>query len=391
MGNHPDVVHIDPREWLMENKDTSTATTTQIEVPPIEDLTNLLLDNLGSGLLAVGNDGEILFLNRVAEEIFDLELSKVRGHPLDKVISADDMEWLKPVDDDRLADPRRHGETSLKVGSKEVVVEAVARELKDRRGRRHGVAVTFVDVSDTAEDEEFRRTAERLAHLGEMSAVVAHEIRNPLTGIRTTIQFLGSKLNPDDAMLRSLEDVISELDRVEQIITDLLVLARPPLGARIIMDINTVIEKGLDGVGGQIEESGINLKKELVADLPNVELDEGMTHQVCLNMLVNAIDAMEGADEPVLRVATALRRYRVKRPMVEVTFSDTGCGISPDVKDRIFDPFFTTKSMGTGLGLPLSLQIMKDHGGTIHVRNRPQGGTIFKLMFPLPENAEVPS
>ncbi len=373
----------------MEAKDPAATATTQIESPSTGELPYMLLDNLGSGLLAVGNDGEILFMNRVAEEIFDLDLVDVRGRRLGSVIDMEDGEWLTPTDDDRLGDPRRLRETALKVGDKEVVIESAARELKDRRGRTLGVAVTFLDVSDIAEEEEFRRTAERLAHLGEMSAVVAHEIRNPLTGIRTTIQFLGTKLKPGDTMQRSLEDVISELDRVEQIITDLLVLARPPRGARQLMDINVIIEKCLDSVGSQIEESGIAVKKELSPELPRVEVDEATTQQVFLNMLVNAIDAMEGDEEPMLRVASALRRYRVKRPMVEVTFSDTGCGIPPEAKDRIFDPFFTTKSMGTGLGLPLSLQIMKDHGGTIHVRNRPQGGTMFKLLFPVPAGVEV--
>lgn len=265
------------------------------------------------------------------------------------------------------------------------MIESVARRLSDRRGRNIGVLVSFRDISDIAEEEEFTRTAERLAHLGELSAVVAHEIRNPLTGIRTTIQFLASKLDTSDPMQGSLSDVISELDRVETIITDLLVLARPQRGARGVVSINTVIEKSLDGVAGQIDESGITLRKELADELPAVEIDEGTVQQVFLNMLVNAIDAMEDSEEPLLRVSSALRRYRVKRPTVEVSFSDTGSGIASDVKDRIFDPFFTTKAMGTGLGLPLSLQIMKDHGGTIHVRNRPQGGTIFKLQFPVPE------
>lgn len=372
----------------MEQKDTAQAVVAAPEVSP-EELPRLLLDELDSGLLALSTDGRILYLNRVARDAFDLKSNDIEGKPLHDVVASDDDEWLRPVTDDRLGDPRRHSETALKVGDKEIVIESVARQLSDRRGREIGVVVTFTDISDIAEDEEFRRTAERLAHLGELSAVVAHEIRNPLTGIRTTIQFLESKLASDDAMRPSLGEVVSELDRIETIITDLLVLARPSRGDRGLLDINTLIEKSIDGVGGQVEESAISLRRDFASDLPKVEVDQGTVQQVFLNMLVNAIDAMEGVEEPVLKVSTALRRYRVKRPTVEVSFSDTGTGISPDAKDRIFDPFFTTKTMGTGLGLPLSLQIMKDHGGTIHVRNRPQGGTIFKLHFPVPEGFEA--
>lgn len=373
---------------MAEDKTTETkgGAVAAPEPSPIPaDLERLLLDNLESGLLAIDDDGRVLALNRVAEEVFDLRNAEVIGRPLSAVAPSSDREWLRPVSDDRLGDPHRLCETALKIGDKEVVIESVARRLSDRRGRNIGVLVSFRDISDIAEEEEFTRTAERLAHLGELSAVVAHEIRNPLTGIRTTIQFLASKLDTSDPMQGSLSDVISELDRVETIITDLLVLARPQRGARGVVSINTVIEKSLDGVAGQIDESGITLRKELADELPAVEIDEGTVQQVFLNMLVNAIDAMEDSEEPLLRVSSALRRYRVKRPTVEVSFSDTGSGIASDVKDRIFDPFFTTKAMGTGLGLPLSLQIMKDHGGTIHVRNRPQGGTIFKLQFPVPE------
>jgi PAS domain S-box-containing protein len=352
----------------------------------LDELPHLLLDHLDSGLMAVATDGEILFLNRSAEEIFDLKLDEVCGRPLAEFVDCDDQEWLIPVVDDRVGDPRRTREVSLSFGEKDIVIQSSARPLVDRRGRPLGALVSFVDISDTAEDEEFRRTAERLAHLGELSAVVAHEIRNPLTGIRTTIQFLGTKLERTHPLHGSLADIISELDRIEKIITDLLVLGRPPRGERVPTDINALLEKGLDRILASIEDAGFTVKRELSTDLPLVEVDEATVLQVFSNMLSNAVEAMQGTEEPTLKVSSALRRYRVKRPTVEVSFADTGCGIPPDVKDRIFDPFFTMKTMGTGLGLPLSLQIMKDHGGTIHVRNRQQGGTIFKLQFPVPDS-----
>lgn len=365
------------------------ATTTAPPRPSLDELPHVLLDHLDAGLMAVSTEGEVLFLNRSAEEIFDLKLEEVSGRPLGDFVECEDQEWLVPVLDDRFGDPRRTREVSLTFGEKDVVIQSSARPLVDRRGRPIGALVTFVDISDTAEDEEFRRTAERLAHLGELSAVVAHEIRNPLTGIRTTIQFLGTKLEKTHPLHGSLADIISELDRIEKIITDLLVLGRPPRGDRVPTDINALLEKSLDRIQSTIEESGLVVRRELATDLPLVEVDEATTLQVFSNMLSNAIEAMQGTEEPTLRVSTALRRYRVKRPTVEISFADTGCGIPSEVKERIFDPFFTMKTMGTGLGLPLSLQIMKDHGGTIHVRNRPQGGTIFKLQFPVSEAGEA--
>jgi PAS domain S-box-containing protein len=164
----------------------------------------LLLDNLATGLIAIGSEGEVLYLNRVALDVFDLKLYAVQGGAVADLFITDDPDWLVPVADDRVGDPRSHREVTLRVGDKEVVIESSARTFSDRRGRVNGVLVMFTDISDSAEDEEFRRTAERLAHLGELSAVVAHEIRNPLTGIRTTIQFLEKKLDAEHEMRGSI-------------------------------------------------------------------------------------------------------------------------------------------------------------------------------------------
>ena len=237
-----------------------------------------------------------------------------------------------------------------------------------------------------SEDGEFQKKIDRLVSLGELSAYVAHEIRNPLTGIRTTVQFVGSKLKPNDPKREDLQDVIQELDRIEQIITGLLMFARPPVARPQPCDLHAVLDKTLDLAQVQLSDAQVKLVKEYAADLPQVYADPDLTQQVFLNLCLNAVQAMPEGGE--LHLATGIRRYRTRRSMVDVSFRDTGVGIPRELMERIFDPFFTTRSMGTGLGLPVSVQIMREVGGLVTAKNNTGGGATLRVSFPV--SAETP-
>jgi signal transduction histidine kinase len=212
-----------------------------------------------------------------------------------------------------------------------------------------------------------------------LSARVAHEIRNPLTGVRTTVQFVTSKMRSGDTRRDDLHDVLKELDRIEQIITDLLLFARPQAARPTPTDMHEVVVKALDNVERRLHDSGIEVEPDFDEGLPPVLVDPDMAHQVVLNLVINAIQAMpEGG---TLRVSTGLRRTRSTRTYVDVIVADTGPGIPEEVKEKIFDPFFTTRSMGTGLGLSISLQIAREHGGNLTARNLTQGSA-FKFSLP---------
>ena len=244
-----------------------------------------------------------------------------------------------------------------------------------------GSVVVAEAVAET-EDGEFQKKIDRLVSLGELSAYVAHEIRNPLTGIRTTVQFVSSKLKPNDSRREDLDDVIKELDRIEQIITGLLLFGRPQSGRPVLSDLHSVLEKTLGGIELQLEDQKVEIVKDYADDLPEVWLDPDLVQQVFLNLILNATQAMgEGGK---LTIATGVRRYRTRRSFVDVSFADTGTGIPKEAMEKIFDPFYTTRSMGTGLGLSISLQFPRDHGGVITAKNNSSGGATFRLSFPLP-------
>jgi hypothetical protein len=208
-------------------------------------------------------------------------------------------------------------------------------------GEDGALLIRVEDLVDADSEEEIFRNTERLISLGELSARVAHEIRNPLTGVRTTVQFVTSKMRSGDTRRDDLHDVLKELDRIEQIITDLLLFARPQAARPTATDMHEVVAKALDNVQRRLHDSGIEVEPDFDEGLPPVLADPDMAHKVVLNLVINAIQAMP--DGGTLRVSTGLRRTRSTKTYVDVIVTDSGPGIPEDVKEKIFDPFFTTR------------------------------------------------
>lgn len=337
----------------------------------------MMLDALDSGIVAVDTAGKIRFLNRRAQELFGLDPIDVRDRPVTEVLHV-----RAPAHGASLWPPdigeSMTREMVLASGGRELTVEArwlpVVREENNLGG-----ILAFEDITEAVGELEFQRRLDRFASIGNLSAVIAHEIRNPLTGVRTTIQFVGSKMEGE--LRADLEDVIKELDRIEQFTTDLLQFARPKTMEKVPGDVNEVMEKVLDTLGAQFDRSEVQLKRDFQPGLPRIPMDFDAMHQVLLNIIRNALEAMPAGGS--LKVTTSSRRYR-SRTAVEIAVSDTGSGIEEEILDRIFDPFFTTKPSGTGLGLSISLQLVQEQGGRINVRNRSQGGVTFRLSFPVP-------
>lgn len=358
----------------------------RVEAPEVErDLLERVLDALDTGLLALDEDRRVAAINDTLARGWGVDHVEVIGRPIGDVFESETERWYLPERGARGDQARATREVRGTVADREVLMRYSAAGLGDSGA----VLIRVEDLVDADSEEEVFRNTERLISLGELSARVAHEIRNPLTGVRTTVQFVASKLRAGDSRRDDLHDVLKELDRIEQIITDLLLFARPQAGRAVPTDLREITEKVLDNLARRLEDAGIELQADLDEGLPEVMVDPDMVQQVVLNLAINAIQAMpEGG---VLRVGAGLRRTRYKKAYVDLVVADSGPGIPEDVKEKIFDPFFTTRSMGTGLGLSISLQIAREHGGNLTARNAAQGGAAFKLSLPAllaPESEE---
>jgi signal transduction histidine kinase len=236
--------------------------------------------------------------------------------------------------------------------------------------------------------QEQARRSERLAALGQLSAGLAHEIRNPLAVIRGSAETLNSKLRNSDELSRELASyILSEGNRVAALVTDFLDFARPLHAEIHLAELTPLLDRVLNTVRERRRDSRIKVERQYANSLPRIPLDESLCEQAFLNLAENAFDAMSGSTG-VLTVET--RRIEMQgRAGAEVRFSDTGPGVPESMREQIFNPFVTTKKTGVGLGLSIVSKILDSHGGAIRVEKAPSGGASFVLFFPFEPPAET--
>jgi signal transduction histidine kinase len=225
--------------------------------------------------------------------------------------------------------------------------------------------------------EEQLRRAERLSALGELSAVLAHEIRNPLCSIRGAAEILRDDFRPDNRKYEFLEILLKETDRLNRVVEDFLGLARPVKVERKSCDIMTELREVAALASGEALARGVRLAL-LERELPPVRGDREKLRQVFLNLILNGVQATPRGGS--LTISASLLANREDSPtVVELVFADTGKGIPAEIMPHIFKPFFTTKDGGTGRGLAIAQKILESHGGGIAVKSEPGKGTTFTV------------
>ncbi len=223
--------------------------------------------------------------------------------------------------------------------------------------------------------------SEKLAAIGQLSAGVAHEILNPINIMGMKLQMMEMTEDLSEKTKEGFKTCRDQIKRVTKICQDLNQFARVSEKQITPSNISELIEQVFSLMGPRIKVEDVKMDARYQPDLPLVPLDKDRMGQVILNLINNALDAMKGRPEKVLRVTTELKDKNI----VRLSFSDTGTGIPPEILSRIFDPFFTTKEAekGTGLGLSISYGIIQDHNGTIQAENNEQGGATFIIELPV--------
>ena len=247
-----------------------------------------------------------------------------------------------------------------------------------------GAVTIITDLTEKKRMDDYLLRVEKFAALGRIAAGIAHEIRNPLAGIYTTVQNLESEFSDGDAQKSDLKNILEEIDRVENLIREVLDLVRPvPLQIEEF-DIHDLISTTFSLLRKEMVKKGIELVTEYGAGDSVIKADPNRLRQVFLNLALNAIEAANGAGRITVRTETKRQRDREReRHWLEIDVLDEGIGIPSKHMSRIFDPFFTTKSGGTGLGLTVTHKIIEDHNGRIEVESRENQGTMFRVLLPL--------
>ena len=220
---------------------------------------------------------------------------------------------------------------------------------------------------------------EKMTSLGRMAAGIAHEINNPLAGILLYSSNLIKKVPHEGPHREGLDIIIRETQRCKGIIQGLLEFSRDNKPQKEISGINSIMEKALGILDNEFRLHRIRIEKNLSDDIPDMLIDENQVEQVFINILMNALQAVDD-DDGTIRIQT---RVDPDKHVIRVEIADNGCGIGAGHINKIFDPFFTTKSNGTGLGLSVSYGIVRNHGGDIQVASEIGKGTQIVLEFPM--------
>ena len=327
--------------------------------------TEAILESIPTGVISVAADGRIARVNRAFRQMFSEERVAAATR-LEDLFSRDDTAELKYM----MKRARRTGasqqqlEPSARHGSRQLSVTVAAIEEK----LTSGFVIVFEDTSDLLR-------IQKLAAWHEVARRIAHEIKNPLTPIalcsdRIARQVARLALPPDpERILRECTSTISEeVESLKTLVNEFSQFARFPASNPVPCDLNEIVENALAVFAGRLDE--IEIRKDLASGMPPVNIDRELFKRVVVNLVDNAAESMQDSPLKRLLVTTQLTAAET----VELTVADTGCGISPEDKDRLFLPYFSTKGRGTGLGLAIVSHILAEHGATISAEdNTPQG------------------
>ncbi len=336
----------------------------------VESSTEDILQCVSNGVITFDVDGRVATVNRAAAEMLGLDRDAAAGKTCREVIASDAL--CRLIGDALTSHiPSHRMEVELERSGAPMWLGFNTALLTDRQGRGLGVILSFSDLTEVKRLQEQIELKERLTALGEMSAGIAHELRNPMAVIAGYLNLLAKKQETGGREI--IKDIHSEIEGMNRIIGDLLTFARPTSLNRVTVNVHELLQSSLDAALQS------RPKEKLVTDLSagsvQVSVDEVLMRQALTNIIQNAVEAMAGA-------GTLAVRTREGRDLA-VIIHDTGPGIAPENLKRIFLPFFTTKDTGVGMGLALAHKIIMAHGGTIEAESGEGKGTTFTVRLPL--------
>ena len=342
-----------------------------------------IVSGMRNGVLAITRDGRLALINDEAYRIFGITPQPGdAGQPVATVLRAHPDVVRVLTGAFELHHLPNRVEMRLKPSNK--VIGYTLAFVRSDEGAVIGAAMFFKDLTRVEQLEERERLRDRLAAVGEMAAVIAHEVKNPLAGIEVMAGLLRRKM-PDapDAQV-VLTDIINEAKMANAIVQEVLDFVRP---IRLLVEhtgVPDAVQGAIQLADSKGKRGNVEVAVVIPDGLPQINADQHQITQVFTNLLMNAYEAMSGKG----RVTISADRLRFEdgldgRDAVLIEFADNGPGIPPDVADKVFDPFFTTKAQGSGLGLAIVRKIVDAHDGRIDMRTTPGQGTTIRVTLPV--------
>jgi two-component system sensor histidine kinase AtoS len=331
-----------------------------------------------NGLITIDVEKKIVTLNQMAEHLLGKGRKDMVGLPVGQVLGENHLLYRMMSETLSRDEGAFCSEMELKKEEGSLWLTASTSLLTDGEGKKIGALAVFQNITEIKALEEKLRQADRLAALGTVSAGLAHEIKNPLSAIKTFVQLLPRKFENQSFMEKFNVTVPREIDRINQLVEDLLELTRKRIRPFISIDVNRLILQVIDLHSEEIKKKQIYFENHLDRALPSLRGDSEMLYRAFSNLVINAIQAMPNGGSLIIS-----SEYDLFSSTVKIFFKDTGVGMDEETARHLFNPFFTTKDKGVGLGMSLTRKIIEDHHGSIEISSEKGKGTIFILRLPV--------
>lgn len=338
-----------------------------------------IINSISGGLITFDTEGIVLSVNKNVSEMCEIEAHKLIGMRLRETPFIEFVD--KDLFYDALATGKRYTnrESTVLLGGKSSIIEYNIFPIEDSENMIQGITVTFKDVTLIRQNMNQIKRRDKFESIGRLTANIAHEIRNPLTAIKTYIELIPKKMNNEAFQKQIVKDVPQVIERLNDLITELLEYARPREAQKSLFALDRPIVEVMSLVEGELRKNGIQLETQL---LPSclVKMDSQQLKQILINLVINSIEAVKNKEEPMIAIKTVKGEEGY---YIEVI--DNGIGIPAEDMGVIFEPFFTKKSSGTGLGLSVAQQLAEENDGLLTAESQVGQGTVMRLYLPLPD------
>ena len=351
-----------------------------------------MLSSVDFGVIVFDQEFNIAFINNTAHRIFDLKKDEKEKENLkDYFIEEDFKQFKKIFNNSDFPVVRRELLLSNKNDPNYFIGYSIYKFVIDDNNNKF--IMVFSDISETKKIQTEIVRMDRMASLGILSSGIAHEIRNPLAGMKAMSETMRAELSPDSSHIEYIDRILRQINRLDDLLKSFFSYANPLRPDPSVIHIRNIIKEVLPLFQRKLHDEEITINQHFETELHRVFVDANQIEQVMFNLLLNAIDAMSGGGVLTIEAKNCDgftpvvdRRRRVQNALsnkfIEIKISDTGKGIPENIQDKIFNPFFTTKANGTGLGLAIVYKIVQNHGGKIELCSKENEGTQFCIYLP---------
>ncbi len=341
-----------------------------------------ILHTLTTPLIAYNNAARLQFLNKSFESLTGYTQNLLLNmSPVDLFADSEEGEHICRSILDR-GEVYRNYKTYLLTQSRETAPVTFSNHFMEKSA----VALfEFHPVNETFAGNEGLERMDRMALLGELATGIAHEIRNPLAGIKSSAEVIKESFSPGDFRSPMVSRIIREVDRSNHLLKRFFDYAQPVKPKSEARRVQQIVDAVAMLLKTRLRKQKVRLELHLHDDLPEVLVDSGQIEQALMNIMLNAAEAVER--DGAIKITTEWQQSDSHTPSFYLVISDNGCGIAAQNLERIFNPFFTTKSQGIGLGLSIAMRLIKENGGDLEVQSTEGEGSVFKIKLPLAKTA----